>query len=234
MVALDTTNLLLAELDRSVLDALAPHMERTSFKQGFYFYRHGELLRSAWFLESGLSSHITTLSDGFVVETSAIGRDSALGLSPDLNPRPAFGDCVAQVSGSGLRIDLPRLREVCEAHPSLRRRLDVAQELLSSDSRQSAACLARHEVEPRMCRWLLRCQDRVQSDELPLTQEFLSHMLGTQRSTVSVTAGVLEADGLIRYSRGRIAVLDRAGLEVRACECYATMRERARELGFRL
>ncbi len=92
-------------------------------------------------------------------------------------------------------------------------------------------CLARHDLEPRLCRWLLKCQDRLGRDLLPLTQEFLGHMLGSQRSTVSQTAARLEKAGLIRYSRGRITVLDRPGLEARACECYATLRQREREFG---
>jgi len=234
MTSLKSGNLLLAGLDAPVLAAMAAHMERVPFEQGLYFYRHGEILRHAWFLESGLSSHLTILSDGFAVETGAIGHEGAIGLSADLKPRAAFGDCVAQVPGAALRIELARLKDLADAWPSLRRRLDLAQELLSGESRQSAACLARHEVEPRLCRWLLRCHDRLEGDHLPLTQEFLSHMLGAQRSTVSSAVGVIEAEGLIGHRRGVVTIVDRAGLEARACECYATLRDRAQELGFQL
>jgi CRP-like cAMP-binding protein len=138
---------------------------------------------------------------------------------------------MAQTDTHGWRIEHGRLRELTGQHPGLRYRLSLYADMLAAEHRQSAACLARHEVVPRLARWLLRSQDRVGGKEIPLTQEYLAHMLGAQRSTVSVAAGELEKIGAIRNARGRVTVTDRPALEATACECYAAMRERSIELG---
>jgi len=222
---------LLAALDSRARERLAAHLEPHPFPQGQPFYEDGQDIRHAWFVETGLISLVTTLSDGFTVETSAVGREGAVGVTADLRPAPASGNAVGQIAGHAQRIELGRLREIAHEDEQLRHKLGLLYEHLVADSRQSAACIARHSVIERMCRWLLRCHDRMGGDELRLTHEFLAHMLGTRRSTVSTVAADLEKAGLIRYSRGTIIVLDRRGLEARACECYATMRRRSIELG---
>jgi len=224
-------NLLLGGLDERTRGVLAPHLERFPFAQGVTFFSDGEELRHVQFVDSGLISLVTTLSDGFTVETSAVGREGAVGVTADLRPTPSSSNAVGQIAGQVFRIELARLREIAQADEDLRHKLSLLYEHQVADSRQSAACLARHSVVERTCRWLVRCHDRIGGDELRLTHELLAHMLGTRRSTVSTVAADLEKAGLIRYSRGAITVLDRRGLEARACECYATMRRRSVDLG---
>ncbi len=224
-------NLLLSGLDPSTRAELDRHFERQPFAHADGFYSDGDELRTAWFVEQGLISLVTTLSDGFTVENTAVGREGVIGLTPDLQPARAFGDAIGQTHGETLRIDLAALREVASGDEQLRHRLSLSFDLTTADTRQQAACLARHEVHQRLARWLLRSQDRLGSDRLPLTQEFIGHMLGTRRSTVSTVAQDFEQAGLIRYSRGVIQVLDRPGLQARTCECYATMKQRALDLG---
>jgi CRP-like cAMP-binding protein len=224
-------NLLLAALDERAREAVAEQGERVVFVQGDSLYQDGDELRHVWFVEQGLISLVTTLSDGFTVENTAVGREGAVGLTADLRSTRAFGAAVAQTHGEAVRLDLGRVRELAEEQTGFRRRLGLFVDQVTAHSRQSAACLARHDVLQRLCRWLLRCHDRMGDQGLPLTQEFLGHMLGTRRSTVSMVAGTLESAGLIRYSRGFITVQDRRGLEARTCECYASLRRRSVELG---
>ncbi len=224
-------NLLIASLDVAVRATLADSVERVPFSQGYPFYEDGDELRHAWFVERGLISLVTTLSDGFTVENATVGREGVVGATADLRPAPAFGQAIGQAPGEASRIELSRLREIAQTHEPLRHRLSLAADLITAESRQSAACLARHEVHQRLCRWLLRCHDRLGDDNLTLTQEFLGHMLGTRRSTVSLVARTLEKAGLIDYSRGSVRILDRKGLEARSCECYASVHRRAVEMG---
>jgi CRP-like cAMP-binding protein len=224
-------NLLLAALPERIRGAAAEHFERVTFSQGESFYQDGDHLRHAWFVEHGLVSLVTTLSDGFTVENTAVGREGVVGLTPDLRPSRAFGAAIGQTPGEAVRVELGRVRELALADDDFRRALSLVLDQITTHSRQSAACLARHDVHQRLCRWLLRCHDKMGDQPLPVTQEFLGHMLGTRRSTVSMVAGALEKAGLIRYSRGLISVRDRRGLEARSCECYASLRRRAAELG---
>ncbi len=225
-------NILLRELAPAARKELDRHLKPLSFGKGFIFYEHGQEMRHVYFVEHGLVSFTTVLSDGFGVENAAVGREGVLGITSDMRPAPSFGVVMGQIEGAALQIDKPRLREFVEGgNPAFKHRLSLFTEQLMGEMRQSAACLARHEVDARMSRWLLRCQDRIGGEEIPLTQDFMGHMLGVQRSTVSEVASALERDGLITYTRGRITILDRAGLERRACECYPTLRARETDGG---
>jgi CRP-like cAMP-binding protein len=225
------TNFLLAGLEPAAGADLEPWLEPFEVPQGFVFFDEGDVVRHAWFPQEGLISLVTSLSDGFTVETAVIGREGAVAAHPDLRPRPEFGRALAQTLTHGVRIELARLQALSESHPDLRHRLSLYADMLAAEHRQSAACLARHEITPRLARWLLRCHDRIGRSVLALTQEFLGHMLGAQRTSVTVAAADLERAGVIHNARGRVTVLDRRGLEASACECYAAMRERSIELG---
>jgi CRP-like cAMP-binding protein len=138
----------------------------------------------------------------------------------------------AQVPGLALRMPARELKRTMEQHGELRDRLLRYAQALNNQIGQSTACNQAHSIDERMCRWLLMCHDRVGGDEIALTQEFLAQMLGVRRPSVTVVAGMLQKAGLIRYSRGRITVLDRAGLEEGSCECYeAVRREYERIMG---
>lgn len=231
MTASGRCNLLLASQDPRTREALAPHLELMAFDQGHVFFRDGDHVNHLWFVERGIVSLVTELEDGFAVENTAIGHEGIVGLTSDLHPAQAFGIAIGLIAGEASRIELPRLREIARQDDRLYHKLSLFHEQITAESRQSCACLARHEVHHRLARWLLRCHDRHGETVLPLTQEFIGHMLGVRRSTVSLVAQELELAGLIRHARGAVEILDRRGLEARSCECYAAMRRRALNLG---
>ena len=130
---------------------------------------------------------------------------------------------MAQVAGSAFRIRASDFTQALRRCPQLERQLNRFTHAIAMQAAQVAACNRAHEVEERLARWLLMSQDRLGGDHIPLTQEFLAHMLGTRRASVTVAAGILQKAGLIRYTRGHVNVMNRAQLEDAACECYQSM-----------
>jgi hypothetical protein len=169
-------------------------------------------------------SLVTVMQNGETVETAVFGREGVLGFSGALVTRQSFGRDIVQLPGSASRISLVRLREAFDASPAVRALLLRFTEALLAQTFQTVACNAVHSVEARCCRWILSTRDRMNSDTLPLTHEFLAEMLGVQRSTVSLVARTFQTAGLITQGRGFITITDRAGLEEVACECYGTIR----------
>ncbi|OYX33094.1 MAG: Crp/Fnr family transcriptional regulator, partial [Caulobacterales bacterium 32-69-10] len=157
-------------------------------------------------------------------------RESAVGLVAALTPISAFSRVIGQARGTASRIDAVRLRALAHSSPVLRDVIVRHCDALLASAQQSVACNALHDVEERFCRWLLTCQDRTSEEELSLTQEFLAMMLGVQRTTVSQVASMLQGDGLIRYQRGRMVIVNRPGLERRACECYGRVRAHSEQI----
>jgi CRP-like cAMP-binding protein len=217
-------NALLCALDRATYDALAPHLARVEFQRGDLFYEPGQPMDHVYFPHSGVISLLSVMEDGSAIETSTVGRESAVGLASALTRTASFSRVVGQAAGVATRIEAARLRAVAAASPRLRDTLVRHLDALLAGAQQSVACNALHDVEERFCRWLLTCHDRSDQDELQLTQEFLAMMLGVQRTTVSQVACLVQEAGLIRYQRGRLTILDRTGLERRACECYRRIR----------
>jgi CRP-like cAMP-binding protein len=216
----DFRNALICALDLPTYELLAPHLEHASFERGQVFYEPGQPMDTVYFPHTGVISLLSVMEDGSAIETSTIGPESAVGLLSALTPVHAFSRKVAQTSGVVSAIPSETLRTIAASSSELR---DVILRHCNAQlamAQQSVACNALHDVEERFCRWLLVCHDRAEGDELQLTQEFLAMMLGVQRTTVSQVAGQLQEEGLIRYQRGRIQILDRAALEGRACECY--------------
>jgi CRP-like cAMP-binding protein len=221
------SNLLLDSLPPGPRKALLARMEPIPLPVGTVLYRSGEQPEYAHFMTTGITSIVTFMADGAGAEVGLIGRE---GLVEAINllgsaspPTTAF----VQVEGTALRIRYAELRkELFTSEPLFREVLQFAQchgFILS----QLAACNGLHEVEQRLARWLLMVQDRLQSSEFYLTQEFLSEMLGIRRTSVSAAAGSLQKKGLIAYKRGNIQVLKRKGLEGVACECYPIVRDLA-------
>ena len=137
----------------------------------------------------------------------------------------SFAQAIVQIEGRALRIGPAQFRALCQEHLVLRERVDRYQAFILTQAQQNAACHALHSLEGRLCRWLLQSEDLIESNQITLTQEFLSYMLGVRRPTVSVAASELQRDGLITYRRGTITVLDRAGLLKRSCQCYEVLRD---------
>jgi CRP-like cAMP-binding protein len=175
-----------------------------------------------YFVTGGLASVLNMLSDGKRVEVGLTGKEGFVGLPLLVGFRSSPTRVVMQIGGSGFRIRAADLLELTRKYPSLERLLQRYSQELNLQTTQVAACNRLHEVDQRLARWLLMCQDRI-GDEVLLTQEFLSHMLGTRRASVTVAAGMLQKDGIITYSRGRVNVADRRKLETASCECYAKL-----------
>jgi len=181
--------------------------------------------RYAYFLLSGLASIVTTKPNGESAEVCFVGREGVVGGLHLLGPTPLSTRCMMQMTGSGLRIPFQELQTAFDNSTEVRR---LALEFVQQEAAvvaQIAGCNRLHNAEQRLVRWLLMAQDRVDRDTLAFTQEYLAEMISTQRTTVTITAGVLQERGLIRYSRGVIHIVDRLALEATTCTCYRTIKE---------
>jgi CRP-like cAMP-binding protein len=213
-------NRLLGMLPPSEFSLLAPHLKQVSLAKGQVLQEAGEPIHDVYFPHSGLISLLAVMKTGDAVEAAVIGREGGVGLNCGLGSRTAASRAMVQLPGIGLRIPAARFVAVAAESAPLRQLIACHNDVLLSQVQQSAACNALHDVEARLCRWLLQARDRLGDDRLPLTHEFLSQMLGVRRTTVSLIAHVLQASGLIHYRRGHITIRDVSGLERTACECY--------------
>jgi CRP-like cAMP-binding protein len=174
----------------------------------------------AYFLTEGLASIVTTTEDGDTAEVGIIGLEGVVGSLHLLGPALVSTNGFMQIEGAGIRVPLEHLQRLFDGSEEIRGRvLEFVQEQTLTVS-QLAACNRLHDVEARLARWLLAAQDRTQVDVLKLTQEFLGMMLASRRTTVTLVAGTFQRLGLIQYSRGRVRIVNRAGLEEVACDCY--------------
>jgi CRP-like cAMP-binding protein len=219
-------NRLLALLDDATLRELAPQLEPTALVLRERLYNEGQAMAHAWFpIEGVLSVLGADMSAGSPIEVATIGCEGVLGVSLFLGAQRSPGTVFVQVTGSGWRLPAMAFQRALEAHAdfaSVIRRYTYA--LLVQVS-QGTACNRAHPAEQRCARWLLQTHDRVSGDSFDLTQEFLAQMLGERRATVNQVASALQDRGLIRYTRGRIEVTNRQGLEDTACGCYRFVRE---------
>jgi CRP-like cAMP-binding protein len=177
-----------------------------------------------YFPYDGMISLMTLMQNGAAIESATVGPEGGLGLMAAVAPRQSLSRAVVQTPCRAGRIGAAVLHEAWERSPRIRDLVDRHTEALYGHAIQSAACNALHSVEARFCRWLLTCRDRISSDSMALTQESLADMLGVQRTTVTAVARVLQDRGVIRYRRGMVDILDLAGLEAIACECYGVVR----------
>lgn len=217
-------NRLLRQLPPEELTRLQPHLKEVRLTQGDVLHRSREVIERVYFLKSGMVSLLAVMRSGEMIETGIVGCEGVVGGSVGTDNWQSFGQATVQLTGTALQISTRQFVDALDDSASLRRLVNRYQGVILMQSQQSAACHALHSVEARLCRWLLQSQDVTQSNVIDLTQEFLSHMLGVQRTSVSVCAHALQKAGLIDYSRGRITVLNRAGVEECACECYAIIR----------
>jgi CRP-like cAMP-binding protein len=219
-------NGLLRALSPRALERLAPDLELVELAAGDVLYQPGASIDAVYFPESAVASMVRRMADGAGVEVGTVGREGIVGGSIALGARTMATECVIQVAGNAHKlrthallaaIGLPRDDG---ANASLFDLLLLYSQALFEQAAQSAACNRLHALEPRTARWLLMMHDRVDGDELHLTQEFLSYMLGVRRAGVTEACGTLMRGGLIRYRHGRITISDREGLEAAACECF--------------
>lgn len=217
-------NLLLAALSAEDHALLAPSMAQADLERGRLLYDPGDRIDHVYFPHDGVISMMTLMDNGAAIESATIGREGALGLAAAVSPRQSLVRAIVQTPTKAARIGAAQLHEAWEKSPRIRELVDLHSEALFGHAIQSVACNALHSVEARFCRWLLTCHDRISTDTIALTQEFLADMLGVQRTTVTAVARALQAKGAIRYRRGVVDIIDRGTLETLACECYGVIR----------
>ena len=213
-------NRLLAALPPKAFSLFEPGLRASTFEQGAIVQEAGEPVDQIYFPQTGMISLLVITQEGVGIEAASIGREGAVGLHRGLGKRRSFTRAVISVPGTISHISADVFERAVDQSDTIKDIITHYTEVLWVEAQQIAACNAVHSAEARFARWLLQVQDRIDSDSLPLTQEFLSQMLGIRRTTVTLVARALQEAGLIRYKRGRIVILDRAGLEEAACECY--------------
>jgi CRP-like cAMP-binding protein len=186
--------------------------------------------RYAYFLESGVASFVVTVDDGHSVEVGIVGNEGVVGTSLLGGGESVVGRTFIQIKGYGYQMSAKALQEEFEEGGEFRRRVQGFMQGFMIQVAQTAACNRLHNIEERLARWLLSCRDRTKDAHLPLTQEFLGQMLGAPRTTVTLSAGLLQRGGMIQYTRGAVTILDQPALENAACECYAIVRDEYRRL----
>src|ERR1700691_3656769 len=220
------SNRLHGALEASSRKRIESHLEPVKLKLGAIVCEAGGVLKHAYFPQGTVLSLLTVLENGSTIETGNIGRDGAFGLFAAMYSRVSFNRCLVQFEGNMVRCPIDFLQSAFMHSEHVRNLFVSYSETLLSQVQQTVACNALHTTEERMCRWLLMMHDRAEGEPLPYTHEFLSHMLGANRKSVTLAAQSLQNAGLISYHRGNITVLDRPGLEKASCECYAVVRER--------
>jgi CRP-like cAMP-binding protein len=216
-------NRILRQLSADELNSIQPWLVPKQLEPNAVLHEQGAAIDHIYFPLSGMISLLAVMQSGEAIETGIIGAEGVLGGDAALNGH-LFAQATVQLSGSALTMPKARFVEAYHAHPHLRNLVDRYQAIMLIQARQNAACHALHSVRGRLCRWLLQCHDMIGNASFTLTQEFLSHMLGVRRNTVSVEAHALQEAGLVRYTRGNIKILNRDGLEDCACECYSVIR----------
>jgi CRP-like cAMP-binding protein len=216
-------------LPRKELEVLLPKLEFVRLKSHQVLHEVGETLKSSYFCNAGMFSQQVVMPDGNVLEIAVIGKEGASAVPVVAGFHTAYTRTIVRIEATAFRVDTTALKTTIQTCPVLERRLGQYVQLLAMQMAQVAACNRYHEINERLAKWLLMAYDRVGSDTLPLTQEFMSQMLGTRRASVSIAAGILQKAGLISYTRGSVKILDRNQLEEAACDCYVVLRQQIKQ-----
>jgi CRP-like cAMP-binding protein len=218
-------NEILTSIPESEYNLVRPDLEAIQLPHQQILQESGEKIEYAYFLNDGLASLVVLTTDGRSVEVAVVGREGMVGtpLAVGLHRGPYRG--IMQIPGTGLRIKSEFLEQKMREAPELRLVLSRYVLVQGLQIAQIAGCNRLHEIEQRLARWLLMCQDRVGSEVLPVTHEFLAQMLGTGRPSVSLAAGTLQKAGFIENHRGAVKILKRKELESAACECYKVIQQ---------
>jgi CRP-like cAMP-binding protein len=217
-------NLLLASLSASAFAGVEKHLKVIDLTHGNVLAEAGSKIQQVYFPYSGVISLVVEMSSGEMIETAMVGRDGVFNAAAALDGKVSLNKGIVQLRGTAATLNVDQLRRLTDESKPFSQRIIRHEQIMFAESQQSAACNAKHKVEARMCRWLLRMRDLADSDTLILTQEFLAQMLGVQRPSVSIVASTLQEAGLIKYQRGRIRLVDIKGLQDGSCECYAVVK----------
>jgi CRP-like cAMP-binding protein len=233
---MDRRNKLLALLAPDDLASLEPHLKRVELQLGQVLAEACQPIHQVYFPHSGIISFVVQMSDGQMVETGMIGHDGVMGAIQVFAGKISQNKVLVQAPGEAAVIDADKMQQAVADNAGIRTLLAKHEQFFIAQVQQSVGCNASHAVQPRVCRWLSRMYDLV-GPEFPLTQEFMSQMIGVRRTSVSLVASQLQDEGLITYRRGQIRILDVAQLKAAACECYRAVnahyqRVFDRQLGF--
>jgi CRP-like cAMP-binding protein len=227
------SNIILLSISDSEYSSLRPHLEYVSLPNHLVLHEGGGKLEFAYFPNRGLISLVVVMKDGRTAEAGIVGNEGFTGTTAAVGLNRSPLEAVVQITGDGFRVEAGALQNTLESAPHLQLMLSRYAVVRGMQVAQTAACNRLHDIEQRLARWLLMTQDRVDSGSLPITHDFLATMLGTDRPTVSLAAGVLQRKNLIEYTRGAVKIVNRKKLEDSACECYGVIQRYDGELGLK-
>jgi CRP-like cAMP-binding protein len=217
-------NEILAALPENEYERIRPFLHLEEWASGKSLYNTGQKISHVYFINTGMASLVSLTDDGSSIEVGVIGPEGMVGISAILGRDRMPHSAIVQLPGQALKMQLTALNNETSRPGKLQSLLMRHMYLLHFQVARSVLCNRFHHVESRLCRWLLMSRERIDSDEVPLTQEFVSTMLGVARPIVSLTARTLQAAGLIEYKMGHITILDLEGLKAAACDCYEIVR----------
>ena len=212
---------------------IRPHLEFLSMPPHLSLYEPGQPLEFVHFPNTGMVSLVIATEDGKTVEVGEVGKEGFSGVQAAVGINRNQVREVVQIAGDGCRVKIGALKNVLQSAPELQRFLTRFAVVQGMQFAQTAACNRLHNIEQRLARWLLITQDRVDSATLNITHDFLATMLGTDRPSVTLAAGVLQDKQIIECTRGAVQILDRTKLEERACECYGVIQQYNQEIGLK-
>src|ERR1700736_4030080 len=217
-------NHILDALPQPERERLFPYLQLVTLPLGMVLYESGDMLRHIYFPTDVIISLLYVLKDGASAEIAVVGNDGAIGVALFMGGETTTNRAIVQSAGSAYMLTGARLKEEFGRHGEMLHILLRYTQALITQMAQTAVCNRHHSVDQQLCRWLLLSLDRLQTNELSMTQELIANMLGVRREGVTEAAGKLQAAGLIQYRRGRITVLDRPAVEARVCECYQVVK----------
>ena len=227
------SNLLLLSISNSDFSSLRPHLEFLDLPNHRILHECGATLEFAHFLNRGLISLVVVMKDGKTAEAGIVGNEGFIGTSAAVGLRGSPLQAVVQITGAGFRIAVAALQNILHSSPPLQLILSRYGVVQGLQVAQTAACNRLHDIGQRLSRWLLMTQDRVDSESLPITHDFLATMLGTDRPSVTTAAGILQKKKIIEYTRGAVQIVNRKKLEDSACECYGVIQQYNGQLGLK-
>jgi len=202
----------------------------THLQQKTVLHNTGDTINKIYFPTTAVVSLVVAIESGEMTEAAMVGKDGAVGIASALDGKLAINRAIVQLGGDAIVCDQAAFRSAALQSESLITTVMRHEQTLFAQAQQSTACMAYHEVDARLCRWMLRTRDLLGSDQLPFTQDFLAEMLGVQRTSVNTVARTLQEAGLIKYRRGQIEIIDVEGLLEGACECYEVVKEQYSQL----
>ena len=227
------SNIILLSISDSDYNSLRPHLEYVSLPNHLVLHEAGGKLEFAYFPNRGLISLVVVMKDGKTAEAGIVGNEGFTGTLAAVGLSRSPLQAVVQITGDGFRVEVAALQNTLESTPHLQLMLSRYAVVQGMQVAQTAACNRLHDIKQRLARWLLMTQDRVDSESLPITHDFLATMLGTDRPSVSLAAAVLQKKKLIEYARGAVKIVNRKKLEASACECYGITQQYNGELGLK-